>query len=61
MLLFSKFFSDPDVPSRNAPKEGDHEFRHWLVGNIPGGDVSKGETLTEYVGSTTPQKTGNTF
>jgi len=30
-----------------------------LVGNIPGADVSVGETLTAYVGSATPPKTGN--
>jgi len=29
-----------------------------LVGNIPGADVSMGETLTAYVGSATPPKTG---
>ncbi|CAI6347945.1 unnamed protein product [Macrosiphum euphorbiae] len=34
------------------------EFHHWLVGNIPGADVSVGETLTAYVGSATPPKTG---
>lgn len=52
--------TDPDAPSRQAPTL--REFRHWLVGNIPsdGGvfDVSKGEVLTEYVGSGPPQGTG---
>jgi len=56
--FYTLCLSDPDVPNRTAPKEGDHEFRHWLVGNIPMGDINKGETLTEYVGSATPPKTG---
>ena len=30
----------------------------WLVGNIPGTDVAKGETLSEYVGSGPPEGTG---
>jgi phosphatidylethanolamine-binding protein (PEBP) family uncharacterized protein len=48
--------TDPDAPSR---KEHTYrEWHHWLVGNIPGKDVSKGETLSEYVGSGPPPKTG---
>ncbi|CAL8143639.1 unnamed protein product [Orchesella dallaii] len=41
--------TEPDAPSRK-----DHsiaEWHHWLVGNIPGTDISKGETLSEYIGS----------
>lgn len=30
------------------------EWHHWLVGNIPGNDISKGEVLSEYVGSGPP-------
>lgn len=29
-----------------------------MVGNIPGGDISKGETLSAYVGSGPPEGTG---
>lgn len=36
----------------------DLQWHHWLVGNIPGNDVSKGETLSEYVGSGPPEGTG---
>lgn len=54
-------YLDPDVPNRDAPKTGDHEFRHWLIGNIPGEDLTMGEILTEYVGSATPKNTGNIF
>lgn len=50
-------FADPDAPSRKEPKF--REWHHWLVGNIPGGDVKKGDTLSEYVGSGPPQGTGN--
>lgn len=48
--------SDPDAPSREK-----HHFRevlHWLVVNIPGSDVSSGDTLMEYIGSGPPQGTG---
>lgn len=48
--------TDPDAPSRQDPKF--REWHHWLVGNIPGNDVSKGETLSEYVGSGPPKGTG---
>ena len=47
---------DPDAPSRADPKWG--EWRHWLVINIPGCDVSKGEALSVYIGSGPPPDTG---
>ncbi|XP_065219647.1 uncharacterized protein LOC135845110 [Planococcus citri] len=47
--------TDPDAPSRKEPKF--REFQHWLVGNIPGMDVEKGETLTEYIGAAPPKDT----
>lgn len=31
------------------------QWHHWLVGNIPGNDVSKGEVLSDYVGSGPPE------
>ena len=31
---------------------------HWLVSNIPGGDLSKGETIAEYIGSGPGKDTG---
>ncbi|XP_076295059.1 protein D2 [Lasioglossum baleicum] len=48
--------TDPDAPSRQDPKF--REWHHWLVGNIPGMNISKGEVLSEYVGSGPPQGTG---
>lgn len=48
-------FSDPDAPSR---KEAKDQVKHWLVGNIPGNEVKKGEILAEYRGSGAPKGTG---
>ena len=50
------FTLDPDAPSRADPKY--REWHHWLVGNIPGSDVSKGDVLSAYVGAGPPQGTG---
>ncbi|CAG9828743.1 unnamed protein product [Diabrotica balteata] len=47
---------DPDAPSRKEPKVS--EVLHWSVGNVPGNDVAKGETLAGYRGSGPPQGTG---
>lgn len=43
--LYTLFMVDPDVPA---------EYRdvcHWVVINIPGSNVAKGQTVIEYVGS----------
>ncbi|KRT84523.1 hypothetical protein AMK59_1122, partial [Oryctes borbonicus] len=48
--------TDPDAPSRSNPKF--REWHHWLVGNIPGGNIEKGETLSEYIGAGPPKGTG---
>ncbi|KAL5233055.1 hypothetical protein ACI65C_000465 [Semiaphis heraclei] len=54
--LYTLCMTDPDAPSR---KEHTYrEWHHWLVGNIPGKDIAKGETLSEYVGSGPPPETG---
>uniref|UniRef100_A0A646QDK5 PBP1 n=1 Tax=Hemiscolopendra marginata TaxID=943146 RepID=A0A646QDK5_9MYRI len=54
--LYTLCMTDPDAPSRKDPKF--REWHHWLVVNIPGTDVSKGETLSEYIGSGPPKGTG---
>lgn len=54
--MYTVIMTDPDAPSRNNPKF--REWVHWMVGNIPGGDVHKGETLSEYVGAGPPNGTG---
>lgn len=54
--FYTLCMTDPDAPSRKDPKF--REWHHWLVVNIPGGDVAKGDTLSEYVGSGPPKETG---
>lgn len=54
--LYTLCMTDPDAPSRKDPKF--REWHHWLVGNIPGNDVAKGETLSAYIGSGPPKDTG---
>lgn len=43
--LHTLLMIDPDARS----------FRHWVIFNIPGADVSKGDKIIEYVGAG-PQK-----
>ena len=50
------YLLDPDAPSRADPKF--REWRHWLVVNIPGSDVAKGEEVAAYIGSGPPEGTG---
>lgn len=54
--LYTLCMTDPDAPSRKQPKF--REWHHWLVGNIPGCDVSKGHVLSEYIGAGPPKNTG---
>ncbi|XP_055595938.1 protein D2-like [Uranotaenia lowii] len=54
--FYTLCMTDPDAPSRKEPTY--REWHHWLVGNIPGAEVAKGETLSEYVGSGPPEGTG---
>ena len=39
---------DPDAPSPDAPKF--RYFLHWLVTNIPGVDVQRGDVVVDYMG-----------
>ncbi|XP_055836478.1 protein D3-like [Episyrphus balteatus] len=48
--------TDPDSPSRGRPTY--REWHHWLVGNIPGDDVSKGEILSDYISPCPPRTSG---
>ncbi|XP_046580935.1 protein D2-like isoform X1 [Haliotis rubra] len=54
--FYTLIMNDPDAPSRADPKFG--EWHHWLVVNIPGGRLSDGETIAEYVGAGPPPGTG---
>jgi phosphatidylethanolamine-binding protein len=54
--FYTLVMTDPDAPSRKDPKF--REWHHWLVVNIPGNDVAKGEVLSEYIGAGPPEGTG---
>ncbi|CAG2119516.1 unnamed protein product, partial [Medioppia subpectinata] len=45
---YTLVMTDPDVGEMS-------EIKHWLVVNIPGSDVSNGETLAGYRGSGPPK------
>jgi len=53
---YTLIFTDPDAPSRQNPRS--REFQHWLVVNIPGDQLEKGDTLAEFISSGPPQGTG---
>ncbi|KAI5746874.1 hypothetical protein M8J77_008441 [Diaphorina citri] len=53
---YTLVMTDPDAPSRQNPKA--REWRHWLVVNIPGSQISRGQTITPYAGPTPPKGTG---
>ena len=42
--FYTLMMVDPDAPSRRNPTN--REWLHWLVVNIPGGNVKMGETKT---------------
>ncbi|XP_013784276.1 protein D3-like [Limulus polyphemus] len=54
--LYTLCMTDPDAPSRQNPKF--REWHHWLVVNIPGSEVDKGEVMSQYIGSGPPKGTG---
>lgn len=54
--FYTLLMTDPDAPSRQNPIR--REWLHWLVVNIPGTDLSKGETINAYVGAGPPKDTG---
>ncbi|XP_055380935.1 protein D2-like [Condylostylus longicornis] len=54
--FYTIIMTDPDAPSSENPKM--REWHHWLVGNVPGDDIEKGEILSEFVSSAPPKDTG---
>ncbi|XP_071508838.1 protein D2-like [Diadema antillarum] len=54
--FYTVIMTDPDAPSRQNPKA--REWRHWLVVNVRGNDISKGLLVAPYVGSGPPKDTG---
>ncbi|XP_049961816.1 protein D1-like [Schistocerca serialis cubense] len=57
--FYTLCMTDPDAPSRKDPKF--REWHHWLVVNIPGSNITAGETLPEFVGSGPPKGTEEEF
>ncbi|XP_014207198.1 protein D2-like [Copidosoma floridanum] len=53
---YTLIMTNIDPSSRQKPIY--REFLHWLVVNVPGDDVSKGETIAEYVGAGPPKNGG---
>lgn len=47
---------DPDAPSRELPTL--REYRHWLLMNVNGTDLSSGDVIFPYRGSGPPEGTG---
>ncbi|XP_078582937.1 uncharacterized protein LOC144865819 [Branchiostoma floridae x Branchiostoma japonicum] len=45
--LYTLVMLDPDSPSRADPRYS--QWKHWLVGNIPGNDVTRGDVISEYI------------
>ncbi|XP_037068947.1 protein D3-like [Pollicipes pollicipes] len=54
--LHTLIMTDPDAPSRTDRSMS--EVRHWLMINIPGCQVDKGDEVSEYIGSGAPKGTG---
>lgn len=54
--LYTVLLTDPDAPSRKQPSF--REWHHWLVVNVPGTEIDKGDVLSEYVGSGPPKDSG---
>uniref|UniRef100_A0A915DAV3 Uncharacterized protein n=1 Tax=Ditylenchus dipsaci TaxID=166011 RepID=A0A915DAV3_9BILA len=44
--FYTLIMTDPDVPNRAMPT--DREFLHWMVTNITGNSLEKGEEVVEY-------------
>ncbi|GAB1599010.1 phosphatidylethanolamine-binding protein homolog F40A3.3-like [Argonauta hians] len=53
---YTLIMNDTDFPSRSEQKMG--EFQHWMIVNIPGSDISRGDVLTDYVGPIPSKGTG---
>ncbi|XP_034827646.1 protein D3-like [Maniola hyperantus] len=54
--FYTLIFTDPD--NYDGPELVYREWHHWLVVNIPGSNVTKGEVLSGYIGSGPPEGTG---
>uniref|UniRef100_A0A914W8I3 Phosphatidylethanolamine-binding protein n=1 Tax=Plectus sambesii TaxID=2011161 RepID=A0A914W8I3_9BILA len=55
-MLYTLMFSDPDAPSDQDASA--RSARHWLVTNIPGIDIARGNTIRPYFGPGPPAGSG---
>ncbi|XP_059608530.1 protein D3-like [Phlebotomus argentipes] len=53
--FYTLLFVDVDAPSRTEPSI--RSVKHWHVGNIPGNNVTEGETIADFFGSGPPADT----
>jgi len=54
--IFTLIMTDPDSPAYYYPSQ--KEFLHWLVVNIPGNEIEKGNTVVDYIGAIPAQNSG---
>lgn len=54
--LYTLIMTDPGAIEGRNPN--DKEWHHWIVGNIPGNDVDKGDILTSFFPSGPPKDSG---
>lgn len=54
--LYTLIMTDPGAIEGRNPN--DKEWHHWIVGNIPGNDVDKGDILTSFCPSGPPKDSG---
>src|SRR6266487_6952850 len=54
--FYTLMMIDPDAPNRETHKA--RNWKHWVVVNIPGNDVDKGEEETPYARPTPPLGSG---
>lgn len=47
---------NPDIPTRQNPLL--REWLHWLVVNVPGVDIAKGDIIDPYIGPMAPKMSG---
>lgn len=47
-LYYKHYEIDPDIVVKEEPKL--EHWQNWVVGNIPGNSINKGDILTEYLG-----------
>ncbi|XP_072154813.1 protein D1 isoform X3 [Bemisia tabaci] len=52
--FYCLIMADPDFPDASF-KSG--QWQHWKVGNIPGTDLAKGQSMSDYIGVQAPQGT----